>query len=516
MIGLDLDNTMACYDQVFGDLAAEQGLLPPDLPHTKTAVRDHLRASGRESAWTALQGLVYGQAMARVPAFAGVVDCLRALRAAGLCVAVISHRTRQPYAGPPADLHGAARDWLARQGLLELLPGGVWLETTREAKLQRIAACGCTTFVDDLPELLGDAAFPTGVRRILFDPHGTAGLPAGVERLTAWADLPALLHGSSGADPPPALLAWLAETLPAPVVATRLRGGRNNRVWRLDGGPAPLLLKEYHRHPGDPRDRLAHEYGFLSVAAAAGLPQVARPVAQHRPLGAAVYTWLDGRPLRPAEITAERVAAAADWLRQVQALGPQAAHLPAASEAAFSRAEHATLVDRRLQRLLAEVTAPRVRTFVETHLQAAWQRLRPVLAALPEQPLPVAERWLSPSDCGFHNALWQPAGELAWLDFEYAGWDDVAKLVGDFYCQPDLPVADAGYDDFAASLCAALPDPARHLARCRAVWPLVRLRWACTMLNSYLPASAARRQFAAAEPDLERDLALAAAYLAGL
>ena len=34
-------------------------------------------------------------------------------------------------------------------------------------------------------------------------------------------------------------------------------------------------------------------------------------------------------------------------------------------------------------------------------------------------------------------------GELCFLDFEYAGWDDPAKMVADFFCQPAVPVADA-------------------------------------------------------------------------
>ena len=66
-----------------------------------------------------------------------------------------------------------------------------------------------------------------------------------------------------------------------------------------------------------------------------------------------------------------------------------------------------------------------------------------------DEPLPAAERCVSPSDFGFHNALRTPDGRLAFIDFEYAGWDDPAKTVSDFFCQPECPVPTEHYAAFA-------------------------------------------------------------------
>jgi hypothetical protein len=62
-----------------------------------------------------------------------------------------------------------------------------------EAKLARVAAVGCTHFIDDLPELLTHPLFPAQVRRILFDPHTAAPLSAGTARLSAWDQAAAVL-----------------------------------------------------------------------------------------------------------------------------------------------------------------------------------------------------------------------------------------------------------------------------------------------------------------------------------
>ena len=36
-IGIDFDNTIVCYDELFGQLAREQDLVPDHIPSTKTA-----------------------------------------------------------------------------------------------------------------------------------------------------------------------------------------------------------------------------------------------------------------------------------------------------------------------------------------------------------------------------------------------------------------------------------------------------------------------------------------------
>ncbi len=175
-IGIDFDNTIACYDGTFHAAALAQGLIPADLAQDKTSVRAHLRAAGRDDQFTLLQGHVYGPGMAHAAPFPGLAETLRALRAAGHDLVVVSHRTRTPFAGPPHDLHEAARAFLARHRLVgaagPLRDQDVWLELTKTAKAARIGALGCDVFIDDLPEILALPEFPAATRPILFDPDG--------------------------------------------------------------------------------------------------------------------------------------------------------------------------------------------------------------------------------------------------------------------------------------------------------------------------------------------------------
>lgn len=173
ILGVDFDNTLACYDGLFHAEAVERGLLSSDAPKNKRGVRDVLRSKGQDVDFTRLQGYVYGPGIMKAPVYDGAVAALRDLIARGTTIYIISHKTRFPYIGPKYDLHDYAYCWLKMRGLYE--PGmfssdHVFLELSKSAKLERIAALGCTHFIDDLPEFLNDPDFPQGVERLLFLP----------------------------------------------------------------------------------------------------------------------------------------------------------------------------------------------------------------------------------------------------------------------------------------------------------------------------------------------------------
>lgn len=194
-IGIDFDNTIVSYDALFHKVALEQGLVPPETPPSKVAVRDHLRQIGQEDRWTEMQGYVYGVRMVEALAYAGAVDFMRRASAAGHSIAIVSHKTRHPFLGPPYDLHAAAIGWIECHLLcdakIQLSRDCVFFELTKQEKLGRIAACGCDAFIDDLPEILLAADFPPGSKRVLFDPedHHSSVAADGLQTFRTWQQI---------------------------------------------------------------------------------------------------------------------------------------------------------------------------------------------------------------------------------------------------------------------------------------------------------------------------------------
>ncbi len=190
VVGFDFDNTIVSYDLLFKKLAFEKGLISEDFPANKTLVRDHLRATGREPLWTALQGEAYGPRMADAIPFPGVKSAIARLIQGGVDVRIISHKTKFPISGPQFDLHGAAQAWLEKENFwtaaVGMLQQHAFFEPTKELKLARIGSEGCEAFVDDLPEILLASLFPNHVRRFLFDPERIQAPREGLQVLSSW------------------------------------------------------------------------------------------------------------------------------------------------------------------------------------------------------------------------------------------------------------------------------------------------------------------------------------------
>lgn len=198
-IGVDFDNTIACYDGVFHKAALEGGLIPADLETSKNAVRDYLNGSGRKDEFTELQGYVYGARMDLVAPYPGFSAFVAAAKAAGHDVFVVSHKTRHPMLGPKHDMHAAARGFLSAQSLVgegAIGAGDAYFEVTKDEKVARAKALGVDVFIDDLPEILAMPGFPDGVRAILFDPEGHFPDGKGFERHASWASISSALLGA--------------------------------------------------------------------------------------------------------------------------------------------------------------------------------------------------------------------------------------------------------------------------------------------------------------------------------
>jgi hypothetical protein len=174
-IGLDFDNTIITYDDVFLSMARERDLVSADFRGRKQTIRDSIRLlPDGELSWQQLQGQVYGKGVADAAMFEGVDSFLRRCRRENVPVVIVSHKTEFGHHDPERiNLRDAARDWMTAHGFFRdngygISPENVYFEGTRQDKLMRIARLGCTHFIDDLEEVLADRDFPSGVERILF------------------------------------------------------------------------------------------------------------------------------------------------------------------------------------------------------------------------------------------------------------------------------------------------------------------------------------------------------------
>ncbi len=290
-------------------------------------------------------------------------------------------------------------------------------------------------------------------------------------------------------------------------VVTRCAVGGNNRIYRVETTAGVFAAKQYFRHESDPRDRLAAEYTFLSYASAAAPGITPRPFACSPESGMALYEFIDGCRFGPGEIGAAEIDAAARFFQGLNAPRRSiAAGLPVASEACFSLADHLGLIGGRIDRLLEASSLSEVDSRALEFFRRLGEKWRQISASIRvaaggagldmDRRLAPEHRCISPSDFGFHNALREEGGNIRFLDFEYAGWDDPAKTAGDFFAQLAIPVPPEFFESFVTKIMQVFPDAESLASRARLLRPAYQIKWCCIALNVFLPVHLARRAFA--------------------
>lgn len=189
IVGIDFDNTLVGYDHLFAPAASAEGWLPAGFTGGKTDVRNALRdLPDGENKWQRIQAVAYGHRMAEARMVEGAGAFLAQAAARGVGLAIVSHKTRHPAADPLVDLHRAAWRWLeANDVFRHIARERVFFEPTRRDKVARIAALGCTHFIDDLVEVFEEPDYPAAARRMLLAPAGAA--PGAWDVFTGWDEI---------------------------------------------------------------------------------------------------------------------------------------------------------------------------------------------------------------------------------------------------------------------------------------------------------------------------------------
>jgi len=293
-----------------------------------------------------------------------------------------------------------------------------------------------------------------------------------------------------------------AAMLGAPVDAIRATGsGANSTIYRIEAGDVRYALKRYPARPGDDRLRATVEWRALNHFRACGIADIPAPIAVDEDENLLLMEWIEGeRPERWDDVALDRALA---FIAAVLASSDHtdARSFPLASEACLSGAAIAEQIHRRLGGFIEDAA---LSSFLEARFQPLLDR---ALAAADapdfETELAPRRRRLIPADFGLHNAIRSPDGALAFVDFDYTGWDDPAKLVGDILLHPATPLPPKMASRLVDAVGRMVPEDGAFAERLRRFLPLYGLRWALIVLNPFrrdrLGSGAVQRSVAATQ-----------------
>ena len=278
------------------------------------------------------------------------------------------------------------------------------------------------------------------------------------------------------------------------------RSGLNSLAYKISTERnTDYFLKKYFVYKGDPRNRFLTEFSGISFLWNNGIRAIPEPICADSKQKIGIYSFINGTKLEPGEITEKDVHAAASFLKALYVLSKTSAasKQPIASEACFSIQSYLDCIRSRLKRFDVFPTGNGLLKDLRSYLD---DEFMPFLGKIEEfveneaQKLNISLkeeldghlRTLSPSDFGFHNTIRRGDGKLIFIDFEYYGWDDPAKMIADFYLQPAVPLPHIYRESFFKVVYPCFNKDKTLIRRLPLVYVILSLKWCLIMLNAFL------------------------------
>lgn len=293
-----------------------------------------------------------------------------------------------------------------------------------------------------------------------------------------------------------------------------LRDGGNNSIYTFDvqKSESPthnLIVKCYPFPTISGHNRMHSEWTFLKHSHSVLGDLVPEPIAQDPEANMSIFSRLDGQPINNSSITQDMVDQYLDFLKKINRKDITNDHanyvqdISTASDSSINSIHFLTSISAKIDQLNENSDqSPEFANVVE-NMQEVYAKLRSKIDRLFKQRaefhlmLPKAAQILSPSDVGFHNCLQRKDGTLQFLDFEYAGWDDVSKLFADFFLTPQAPIPFCYFQATKLKLLDLIPNEYRADAEIRmeVFYPMYSLKWCCIRLNPFIKEWVAAREF---------------------
>jgi hypothetical protein len=454
IIGIDLDNTLIDYRDVFWQTALTTGIIRSNdwknldnkgkIFPSKNAIKNYLlKLENGDFKWEFLQGQVYGKYIYLANIFPGVANFLLHCRIRNIKVHIISHKTKYGHHDKSKTLlREAAIDFLDKNDLLSgdfgISKENIFFFDTRKEKVNKIAELNCSFFIDDLPAVFEEPNFPKDTEKILFytlleDPEDNV--------FRSWKKINEKFFNKTE---PFDVAAYITKGLKENVkTVEKVKGRGNSSVYKIQMQYGQeYACKLYPDLTFDNRDRMEKEiksYRFLHKHGIFAVPEV---IYFDKNLNIGIFEWING-----SEINQTAYPNVSDFVFFIEALAQLSKQtwyekFELASAACLSGQMIEYQIRHRYQKFHSSSKIyPMLKNFLENVFLGAFNKMlyqsKKLWPGKFESKLSKKYQLLSPSDFGFHNAILTTTG-FKFIDFEYFGWDDPVKLTCDFLLHPGM------------------------------------------------------------------------------
>ena len=491
-IGIDLDNTIISYDDVFQLAANKFGLLDNNNCLSKESLRNQIRnQKNGEKKWQKLQGYVYGEGINEAVLFPGVYRFLWRCKERNIDVEIVSHKTEfGHFDSKKISLRDSATNFLINHGLLDNknpLIKKVTYKNNKKEKIDYIKQNNYECFIDDLEEIIFSEELE-GQKGILFSRDNLSVKNSNNVIAQSWEEISQSVLGNWSLDEVKNMANLISNNTEVESIE-KLKGRGNSAIYKLHlsnaNKSALKIYPEISYH-----DRLGSEFKSTKIFKELNINNVQRPISFDSSLGIATYEWIEGERISSYGLKELKAALSFLSILHQNSKAEQFKNFPMASDACLKGSDIEIQIKRRLlqfdelstkysdlEQFLKNDFKPLFKEIISWS-QASWPSSSSYIV-----PIEKNELILSPSDFGFHNSLCSQNENLIFHDFEYFGWDDPVKLISDFSHNAAMNLTKEIEQLWFSEVSEIY---GKHLlGRLSAAWPMYGLNWCLIILNEF-------------------------------
>lgn len=504
-IGIDLDNTLICYDFAFLSAARAKNYVSEKYIANKDDLKKEILLIHGMEAWKGLQGYVYGQGIDEAIPFPNAFECLSKLKKSGHELFVVSHKTIYGhYDDKKIALRDAAMEWLidnefiGENGVID--KEKIFFCSSREDKILKIISMNFDLFIDDLYEVLSDPLFPN-IEKIYFS--GSSNKTEYFYTLKSWYEIENFLISQYDIKNNDFFkeLSYLSGINIQSY--KKIKKGGNNEIFKVFSTTNGILLVKKYREDNEFKRGSSEKLAYRIFKDIASLPKC---IWSPNSMDVIALNWIDGVEI--SQINSNHIEQSIRFIEEIKKIKVDPS-VNLAKEAVIEWGDLIQHIDARILRL-KQVDNLVLSHFLDMRLCPLWDHLKRELVdnltklSTNEISLDLKNQIYSPSDFGFHNAIEDKKGKVFFVDFEYFGRDDPVKMIVDFWWHPAMNLTKWQKEYWMSQIFKIFSDDRTFGLRVANGWAPLGLKWALIILNEFIPEMWDRRKAARGHHDIDR------------
>jgi len=489
-IGIDLDNTIISYENIFHSIAKNHFLIK-ESENIKNDLRSFLRSKKNgEIEWQKVQADVYGKYILKAKLFEGVYRFLYRAKINGHKIFIISHKTRFSSCDKTVNLRKAATEFLEGKEILNKsfqLFDELIFSNTRAEKISEINRLGLDFFIDDLQEVLNDHKFNNNTCKILF---GKPSVDSTLTSFEFWGEIESYILGNISKEEIQRISNKL--NLIPPNNLEKYHSGLNSSTWGFTKKSKKFVLKVYSENKAN-FSRRDNEYSALKLLESNNFRNIPKLIYTNEKFGFSVISHIENT--NQVLLDDKNLNKVIVFIKSLKNLSKKLPNFDLASDACISGQDIVDQIQRRLNILLnVSSTSTNMNNFLRCKFLPTFDKIVefskknwPKNYSF-DQQINKNLLLLNPSDIAAHNMI--ENRDLFFIDFEYFGYDDPVKTVSDFLLHPKNKLNSMLIKKWISEteLIFKKDDP-DFSQRFKASWPLYGLCWVLIFLKEFDPNS---------------------------